>query len=502
MALLCCPALVQAQSVSRPVVQPLPPAASGELSDALKALARNSEDVDALIAAGEAAIKLDDIDAALGFLGRAQAISSDNPRINAGLAGIALRQDNPVRALQLYDEAEKAGLTMAPYAADRALAYDLVGNNARAQQLYKVALASGEDPQLRRQLAMSQAISGDKPAFEATLLPLLQQQDLSAFRTRAFGLAVLGETEEAVSIAEAMLPEKFSDRIAPYLRYMPRLTRAQQAAAANLGKFPDATKIGRDDPAMLAFGDTEKAAADDAASASSVNMEERLVPKGRQLGQKTSGEQAAARRGAAKIAPGRTAMAEDSELPAISPAQPSPAAPERPKERPGAALVKADTGASAEAAPAEPVRPVPEEQVKMQSLADAFSDFTLSPRDSAPVVPSGAVDLSKFEAPREKPAPPPKPKPPAHPSRNWVQVATGKNVSAFRFDWKRISRKADGLLDGKTPYTVPWVEANRLLFGPFPDLSDAQSMVKSLKEKGVDSFTFTSEEGEKITPLD
>src|SRR6185503_9610690 len=60
-----------------------------------------------------------------------------------------------------------------------------------------------------------------------------QGSDLAAFRTRAFALAIVGKSDEAVSIAETMLPERISSRIAPYLRYMPRLARAQRRCAAH-----------------------------------------------------------------------------------------------------------------------------------------------------------------------------------------------------------------------------------------------------------------------------
>src|SRR5690606_18866617 len=58
---------------------------------------------------------------------------------------------------------------------------------------------------------------------------------------------------EAVDIATTMLPQGVSARLAPYLRFMPRLTRAQQAAAANLGQFPPASEMGRDRTSIAAY---------------------------------------------------------------------------------------------------------------------------------------------------------------------------------------------------------------------------------------------------------
>src|SRR5690606_40274869 len=135
-------------------------------------------------------------------------------------------------------EGGQAGEAMGCPAAGRGVASARIGGNVHAQEAHRDFLSLGDDPLVTRGLALSQAIAGDQRASEATLLPLLQRSDLAAYRTRAFALAILGKTEEAVSIAETMLPDRLSGRIAPYLRYMPRLTRAQQAAAANLGVFP------------------------------------------------------------------------------------------------------------------------------------------------------------------------------------------------------------------------------------------------------------------------
>jgi Flp pilus assembly protein TadD len=226
--------------------------ATQRLADALHNLAQDPRYLPSLIDAGQASLALEDPDAAMGFFRRAEAISPSDGRIKAGMAAIMVRQGQPVEALRLFQQAEQAGESAHAYTADRALAYDLVGENALAQQDYRLALAAGPNPAVTRRLALSQAISGDQAGSEATLLPLLQQRDLAAYRTRAFALAILGKTDQAVSIAQEMLPAAISSRLAPYLRYMPRLTKSQQAAAAHLGRFPQAAEIGRETPALAA----------------------------------------------------------------------------------------------------------------------------------------------------------------------------------------------------------------------------------------------------------
>lgn len=262
--------------VSRPVVQQLPGADSKRLASALATLGRNPRDVTALIEAGDAARGMQDFEAAAGFYRRADEISPGNARVKAGLGSSFALSGDPVSAIPLFDAAEKAGATPALISADRGLAYDLVGDNASAQRHYALALATSTGPagdELRTRLAVSQAISGQGDAAYATLLPLLNKQDKPGWRTRAFTLAIAGDTGEAVDVAQKILPAPLAENIAPYLRYMPRLTKAQQAAAANLGRFPRASEVGRDDARIAAYAPPRSSAAGSA-----------LIPKGEPLG--------------------------------------------------------------------------------------------------------------------------------------------------------------------------------------------------------------------------
>ncbi|XJJ67868.1 SPOR domain-containing protein [Novosphingobium sp. BL-8A] len=252
--------------VARPVVQAIPGADSQRLSSALARLGRNPRDAAALVDAADAAKALADYDAAIGFYRRADEITPGNPHIKAGLAAALAMSGDPVSAIPIFAEAEKAGALPAQIAADRGLAYDLVGANATAQHYYAMALGSSTDGEVRMRLAISQAIAGDGNSAQTTLMPLLQKQDKPGWRTRAFALAIGGDTQQAVEVSNSILPPQLAQNIAPYLRYMPRLTRAQQAAAANLGKFPRASEIGRDDSRLSAYA--TQLAATEAAMAS------------------------------------------------------------------------------------------------------------------------------------------------------------------------------------------------------------------------------------------
>ena len=240
---------------SHAVVQQVPENSdpSHALDAALARLAHNPRDGDALIAAGNAALALGDTDAAAGFFSRADRLAPGNPHVELALASARLRGGDPMAAINLFDAAEKAGPLAPTWLPDRGLAHDMVGDNLTAQRYYREALAAGAGDDTAERLAISLAIYGDRRAVEATLAPLMQKQDRAAWRTRAFAFAILGREEEAVAIARSTMPTELANAMAPYLRYMGKLTAAQQAAAANLGKFPRAADIGHDDPRLTAF---------------------------------------------------------------------------------------------------------------------------------------------------------------------------------------------------------------------------------------------------------
>jgi hypothetical protein len=277
-----------------------------------------------------------------------------------------------------------------------------------------------------------------------------------------------------VSIAETMLPERLSSRLAPYLRYMPRLTRAQQAAAANLGTFPRAAEIGRDDPAIAAYA----AAAARAAGAD---------------GGCTAGPERGAA-GQPRRAPGRSpASARAAPQVAVQP-QPAPppaAAPAHP-----GGLACSCSGARTGATPRprwwwRRLRPpraqqggpaVDRARARRRSpksrriwprlsptspcRAQCRSDGWLGGYHHDPAPPRGAARGSSGAAAAS-----------GQPSRQWVQLATGRDEAALEFDWRRIKRCAGGLLDKYKPYVVDWGQTNRLVAGPFASAREAQEFV-------------------------
>jgi hypothetical protein len=278
---------------------------------------------------------------------------------------------------------------------------------------------------------------------------------------------------------------------------MPKLTRAQQAAAATFGHFPAADAIGRDDPRIAAYAANARTA-----PVASVVGDQRLVPTGAPLGSAAKSSPPPARTVAAQAKPA-----------------PPPAEPPRASSTAATGFDLGDvsngkTGAievaqvaGGELAPSQPQSPAaaPELPIEPPSLDQAFAEFEKVATSAGPA--PGAVDVRAIKPQRE--AAPPKPEPtkpakpakPKDPSRVWVQVATGGNRKALATDWKRITRKATKEFRGKSGYLVDWGRTNRLVTGPFASEDKAQDFVTDLKKAGLNTFMFTSDEGEKVVPL-
>ncbi|MEM9084405.1 MAG: SPOR domain-containing protein [Pseudomonadota bacterium] len=432
LALVCvmltfpCSQSVSAQPVtSRPVTQPLPSQDTQRLNRALVELAKAPRDLPALLEAGDAALSVGDLNAALGFFDRALEVEPSSNRSRLGLAKVYLQSGRPVTALGYFDQAEAGGVEPLAVGSDKALALDMVGDQRGAKTAYANLIEiSPNDNEARRRLAISYAISGDLPSFETTLRPLIERRDFAAFRARAFGLAILGEQARAAAITDAVMPRELSQQITPYLEFMPRLTPAQQAAAASLGVFPRAADIGRDSAEVAGYANRYPATAVARPGIERSAVGSRLEPTGAQLGA-SSGE-----------------------------------------------LVRE-----------KPAR-----------VADAFGDM-LAAEEGTGAVSQGAVDIAQIDVPREAPPEP------VIPSRIWVQVATGRDVEALGFDWRRLARTAPSELGEFVPHTVRWGLTNRLLAGPVDTNDEARDLINALQKKGIDTFRYTSPEGQEIQVL-
>jgi len=207
------------------------------LSRNLKALGDSPRSLTALMGAGKAALELGDPQAAVTFFARAEEIAPRDGRIKAGFGSAFLMMEQPGPAMKFFSEASGLGVSDAELARDRGLAYDLLGDPKRAQADYALALRRGEDPEVRRRLALSLANSGDRNGALAAIDGQLRQQDRAAWRTRAFVLALAGDTAEAAKTMQSVMPGQVA-AMQPFFARLPSLNPSQRAMAVHYGHFP------------------------------------------------------------------------------------------------------------------------------------------------------------------------------------------------------------------------------------------------------------------------
>ncbi|GAB5487964.1 MAG: hypothetical protein Pars2KO_15340 [Parasphingorhabdus sp.] len=624
---------------------------STDLQNALRRIARNSNDSSALADAGLAALKLGDTRAAIGFLAKADQIYPKSGRVKAGLARALLTEENPFGALRYFDQAIKNGIPLRSIAADRGLAYDLIGRNIDAQKDYELALRYDDNDQLRSRYAISLGISGNMAKADEVLNPLLQKSDRDAWRNRAFLLAMNDRKKDANGIARQTMQRRMANAIKPFFDRMPKLTAAQKAAAIHFGHFPASENIGVDvssvryaansavrggdgadagliplgeplgsdikKPRVLAMPDTSdrrrpgkaskssrrnskkpveivvldsdslpsvsdrskrgerriaansregrrllrQAAKDGSTEAQDYlnNLEKRKaksvqtakveLPKPKPASVKATSpilkQTAAPALSASKdpVTPGFEALSQDgarqnnspTDIASLNAKQPglisssverkvavgnvpskrgklattSTSEVKQPKsvQKTPVQLVNfdlANTGAAVGAGPVE----VAQADTKRKPLADIIKSISIPEAEKkVDVVP---VDLDSIEPAKKQPAVRAEPKEASkkvetkkenNPKRYWVQLATGSNVDALKYDFRRMKRKNTSLFGEMEGWTSPWGKTRRMVVGPFEDLASAKKFDAAFRKNGGDSFAWVSAKGAKVNKL-
>lgn len=230
-------ASVQAASPAQEVVQPLPGTTDADrLAEQMRALAANPRDLNALVAAADLSLSLGDLSGAASLYARAEKVSPNDPRIKAGEGAILVRSERPGEALRYFAQAEAAGYDVRRYAGDRGLAYDLIGQPERAQRDYRLAMQAGANDEVIQRYALSLGIVGQRDAALQLLDPLVRKQDRSAWRTRAFVLAMTGDQPGAEKIVTTMLPQGMAQGLLPFFQRLPALSPADRAFAVHFGE--------------------------------------------------------------------------------------------------------------------------------------------------------------------------------------------------------------------------------------------------------------------------
>jgi Flp pilus assembly protein TadD len=235
---LCVGAVGVAPACAQGSYSPYDESATAALGRYVRTLASDPKDFEALIGAGKAALALGDAQAAAGFFARADDVDSSSPLPQAGMGAVAVANGDPKAALPYFKRAQQLGASVASFACDLGLAYDLMGQQAQAQADYRLALSGADAEEARRRLALSLAISGKRAEAVDTLAPLSAKGDPGTARVRALVLALTGDSNSALSAINAAMPGA-SASVAPFLQRLPNLSAGQKAAAVNLGIFPD-----------------------------------------------------------------------------------------------------------------------------------------------------------------------------------------------------------------------------------------------------------------------
>ncbi|MBO9669639.1 MAG: SPOR domain-containing protein [Sphingobium sp.] len=540
------PAVAEAQSGA--VVQALPPeAAVGRLNSNLAKLSRSPQDVEALLGAAHAALDLGDVQAANGFFTRANLVNPNLPAAKLGLAIVELALKQPQEAAANFDAAERLGATAETYLADRGLAYDLTGQQAKAQRDYQAALrAKPGDTKARTRYAVSLGISGKLTEADQMLEPVLRAGDREAWRFRAFIYAMNGKISDARKITQSVMPKGLADALDPYMVRTPLLTPEQKAAAAHYGDFP--ANVLR----MTAPREQVTVAA--------ANPPPAVVEPAR----KDDGKKSRNSRDRDKTAAPVVVAAAPTPTPAPAPSRidlipPPPPLPEpvqvaradpppvrplvsnapsassrtpivQPLPQPQAQVVapplRSTTVAPSAPTPSKPfVQPAPSQPAPSQpkaaaerTLASALSSLTVPDAErssAAQVVDLNAVAKAKADkakkdaeakAKAEKEA---KAKAEAelkkklkdNPSRIWVQIAAGKNESALAFDLRRFRKTYADAIGEEGGWSADWGATNRLLIGPYKKEESAKKVVSAIKKSGGDAFIWESEAGEEVRKI-
>ena len=219
------------------IVQALPGTTDADrLGDEMRKLASNPRDVDALVRAGDLSMGLGDLSGAAALFARAEKVNPRDGRVKAGMASILVRSERPGEALRYYAQAESLGLDPRNFAADRGLAYDLTGQQDRAQRDYRTALRTATDDETLRRYALSLGISGKPELAVQQLSPLLLKSDRGAWRARAFILAMNGDVAGAEKIATTMMPAGTAQGLQPFFQRLPSLPASDRAFAVHFGE--------------------------------------------------------------------------------------------------------------------------------------------------------------------------------------------------------------------------------------------------------------------------
>jgi Flp pilus assembly protein TadD len=416
------PAAAQAPGPAPVQTTPVPTPDADQLAAAMRRVGENPRDVQALLTAGELSLRLGDAGGAASLFKRAEAIEPMNGRVRAGMARILVTQERPGEALRYFDQAIGFGLDPRTFAGDRGLAFDLIGEQERAQRDYRLALKSEDSDEVRRRYALSLGISGRREQALAQIETLVRRNDRGAWRARAFILAMTGDVPGANAIATGMMPPNMAQGLAPFFARLAAIPATDRAFAVHFGEVrptPERLADARLIPALPPLGPDPDARVAVAQAPAAPIVEESSRDRRRRLARERR-ERVALARGEARRARAAPARAAPTPAPVQTASAPAATGTPPPVPQPGfdqslQRLTLADATRAARARartqPVAPTRPAPVASPAPPASTPAPAPVQPTPAPTPP--PPQAVASAPPAAVPSKPPPPPAPAPAA-----------------------------------------------------------------------------------------
>jgi cell division septation protein DedD len=83
----------------------------------------------------------------------------------------------------------------------------------------------------------------------------------------------------------------------------------------------------------------------------------------------------------------------------------------------------------------------------------------------------------------------------------WLQLASGSNAEALPDQFRRMKSRHRELFDGISGYVAKGSDRARLVIGPFRGRGDAEVFAEDLGTVGIDAFSWTNSDSDRIVPL-
>ncbi len=142
---------------------------------------------------------------------------------------------------------------------------------------------------------------------------------------------------------------------------------------------------------------------------------------------------------------------------------------------------------------------------RLASIEQMFAAKPAQPASAPPVAPSWSAPAPKVQyavaAPVKKaPIRQASATAPAQ-KKLWLQLASGSDAEALPDQFRRMKSRHRELFDGISGYVANGGDRARLVIGPFRGRDDAEVFAEDLETVGIDAFSWTNSDSDRIVPL-